>query len=220
MKINNYNTSTQENAIEITCSYDQDLSRYWFEEFLREGLSDELNSVELINSSYRNDNKYFLHDSKASYEIEIERDYIDDLFYMGIIEKDDNIKDEDLIGTKINIDSYNMVRLLKAGYDFVEKYLYENTIRDYSQGEYATIYTVKPLENSQKNYLEKLFFDCPFYCVIKVDDEEINIHEEVNDLYWYSKKEVIDILSNNYDLSDYALEFIENNLPDYPRDYL
>ena len=219
MKINNYNTSTQENSIQITCRYDQDLAGIWFDDFLRGGLSDELNSVENIEnigSSYRNDNKYFLHDSKASYDIEVEEYYIDDLLYMGIIEKDDNVKDEDLIGTKIKIDSYDMIRLLKEGCDFVEKYLYENTIRGYSQGEYVTIYTVEPLENSQKDHLEKLFFDCPFYCVITVDDEEIFLDGEVKDLYNYDKDELMNILKNRYKLSEYALDFIEKNLPDFP----
>jgi len=209
-KTNNYNTSTFENDIEINCCYDQGLALQWFEDFKDYGISDELNRVEVVNSRSRN-SEYFLYGKEDKYKLYVDDSNVEELLYLGIIE------DEKLLNENIEVDSDDLLMFFREGYDFIyNSLLVENVIRD-SQGDWTVIYTKKPLTQSQVSYIERIFFDQPFYLVVTVDGEDLFLDGEVDDIYDYDKDEIMEILKSRYKLSEYALKFIEENLPDYPK---
>lgn len=103
-------------------------------------------------------------------------------------------------------------------------------IRGYSQGDYAEIivpdhfWTDAGIEKPAvvQAYFEdmftNLFCDAPIYCRLDIDGIEFYFDEYIQDRYHYDKEELLAIAEKHitHDKKAYILEWLADNLPEYP----
>ena len=86
-------------------------------------------------------------------------------------------------------------------------------VTGYSQGDYSEV--IIRVDSEDANMYENLIYGTPCYIVLTVDGEEYSIHSEMINEYDYDKDDVIAICKDTFKLSDYVIEWLDDNLPEY-----
>lgn len=93
------------------------------------------------------------------------------------------------------------------------------SVTGYCQGDYAIVlYKMDEGtadEGKMKDHFQKLLYSSPVYCSLEVDGEIIHLSEGLSDSYDYEKDELLEYAKSE-GLSPEALQWLSENLPDYP----
>lgn len=234
MRETNFDKSSTGTDIELSCSYDCDLSRIYFEE----------NFKILQHSGYRTHTKaYYIEngnvedDETISFTIKGEKSamikYLVDetCFDAEEVETWDNDTIEsEIIGhlserpKVLNYQSLNENDLDKTGLELVpSKNLIWLATCGYSQGDYAEIaycpedlekaWGIKPDQNDLQKTFNRLFWDAPIYACFTINGKDYRYDEDMPDSYEWDKEAWAKIVSEK---SGIPLETIESFLPESP----
>jgi hypothetical protein len=234
MRKNNYNVNSEGPSIELSCSYDCDLSRIYFEE----------NFKIIQHNGYRTHTKaYYIDcgnvpdDDSIIFSVKGEKSakvkYIADqgCFEPSEIETwDDDTIESEIIGylserpSVVNYQNMNENDLDKTGLELSpSKNLIWISVRGYSQGDYAEIaycpddlkkaWGNVPKENDLRKEFTRLFYDAPIWACFEINGEEYRYDEYMDDSYEWDREKFASIVSEKSGIDrDVLLDF----LPDYP----
>lgn len=215
-------SSSGEN-IELTVSYDYDLARMYFNDFL-DGADG--NNCERINLGQRDNDIFLLGDSskpnfKKSHLAKMSKS---NLFKMAndydLISSyyEAHYTKSQLIDDLLNVD-------IKKHYEYLASQYSWNSITDhfkhdyyvsrgYSQGDAVIIVSIN--EPVSHGYINNLFWDCPISIYLSVNDNDELGHVLLNDCYEYDQDKVAENVKK-LDLTEYAKTWIIDNLPAEPK---
>lgn len=93
-------------------------------------------------------------------------------------------------------------------------------ITGHCQGDYAwVLFKIdsgwKLTDSERREYFEHLFYDAPIYCRLEVDGEEYYLDDNLKDSYDWDRDEIIK-RAMQHELSDKVIEWLRENLPEYP----
>ena len=239
--MNNYDQSSSGVNLSLSCYYDLDLARIYFDEDLTL-LSN--NDFSLLNDRYRGVNIYQLNLGEETDQIDLVdfknwnitkksllsaiKDYYDCLKevsedckrHLGVPLSKCN--KSDLIDF-LEIDLYNRSEII----EFLVKYFSFKfevvSSRGYCQGDYCEVVIAsndkKLIDRLKKsNYVDNLVWDQPIYCQLDINDNEFSFNDYIKNCYNYDKGEIISIADKyiEHDKKDYILSWLESNLPEQP----
>ena len=245
MKTNNYDRSSTGLNLELSCFLDADRSRMDFEDNLQKfNYSDLYAYTEggQINTDFSGSailrlfdigsGKDLLKAFLVEYKVTLFEE-IRDLLNQYNVKPSDSIENIfDLIKAEIYY-SGDIWDFLSGNFD----HLYDVvTVTGYCQGDREDVillpefWALTGLEktkekiNNMQEYIQHLFYDAPLYCRLTVNGTEYNADDFIKDPYEYDKQEIIagyKRLFSEYteDEQNQILDFLENNLPDYPDCY-
>ena len=231
MRKNNFSRPTEnEPAIELSCAFDTDQSRWEFEE----------NFKILQHSSYRKTCKaYYIEngnvpdDDGITFTLQGTEEQIEAALTAEGYDRDE-IKAmipgepldilETLYGESISILNYEDFNTVYAPLQVIpSKALVCVSVTGYSQGDYAEVFYCpedlekawgnKPVENDLQKMFNRLFYDAPIYCRFTIDGDEYDYSELMPDNYEWDREAFAKIVSDN---SKVDYETILNFLPQYP----
>lgn len=224
--MNNYDQSSSGENIDFICFYDTDLAQCYFDEFI-EGLDGT--QIARINLN-RDDCTYLIGDSEKPYFKKsdlnkMSKQVLFDLWVhydLAVYNAELNdFKKSELITDLMMVTIENHYRILARDYgwnSFIDNITHNYHItRGYSQGDAAIIifcdadlYTPDYCE-----YIDHIFWDVP--TTMKATINGANYYEDcfLNDPYEYDIDD-IKININKLDISDYAKNWLIDNLPDQP----
>lgn len=96
------------------------------------------------------------------------------------------------------------------------------SVQGYSQGDYALVlYAASDKFNGMQKYFCNLFYDCPIYCRLEIDGNEIDLMETAPDVYEYDPENIIERFEAEANpktpeeahTTALAIEFLRENLP-------
>jgi hypothetical protein len=217
--MNNYDTSSSGENIEINVQYDNDLSGHYFDNFEKEntrlklGLGHSAWLIGDVNKSYYT--KTQLNKMTKAQLIEL-----DDMYQILCPYDYNDTTKKELIDELKNVTikhHYEWMADYYTYYDFIDniKHDYHKSI-GYSQGDVVYAINVdEEMSKEYKKYIDHIFWDTPIYISIDVNTEEFREFDLVDDEYNYDKNEVIEAVKK-LNISDYAKEWIAENLPSEP----
>lgn len=210
--MNNYDQSSVGENIELHVQYDTDLARIYFE---------ELDAVR-IDLGGRDNYLYLLGDSSAPFftKSKLQRmeraDLLElcDMYEVGFF--DDATKSE-MIDELLQVSIERHYKYLANQYSWHQ--IQENipheyyVTRGYCQGDAALIVSINdPID---KSYIDHIFWDCPVYIRAEIDGVEFYEDSFLEDVYDYDTDE-IKAKIQALPISDYAKNWLIDNLPDQP----
>lgn len=218
--MNNYDSNSKNDSIGFHVSYDYDLSHIYFKEFENENTRIKFcrdSSLFLIGDV----TKPFYTKTQLNKMTKAELIKLDEKFELLCPHTYDDTNKTELIDELQNV-------TIKQYYEFVTNTYSWNAISDkfqhnyyitrgYSQGD--SIYIVNVDEDFTKNmkeYIDHIFWDTPIYIRIDVNGVEFTDDELLDDVYKYDKDDVM-VKVNALPISDYAKQWLENNLPNTPK---
>ena len=204
---NNFDTSSTGVNLELSCFYDNDLSRIYFEDDIeRIGKWRDDKFFFICSWQYSMDGMYIVGDKEA-FKKAFEEEY-------HVLEENEKLEDQ--------ISNYELDD------DFpgvVEKYP-SVEIRWYSQWDYAKVYYDPACLNEHftekvlREHLHHIFYDAPIYCRLTIDGEEICFEEQIKDMYTYDRDEILELAKTiEHEKKEYILQWLSENLPKNP-DYM
>jgi hypothetical protein len=206
--------------IELNISYNVDLASMYFDEWLN-GSTGE--TVERIELGGRDNYFYLIGDSRKPY---YKKSALNKMSKAEVFELWRNYD----FGYCVNIEDYKKSEYISdlLGVSILRHYEYLASQGDtdggiypvhatcgYCQGDYAEYCYIGDMPKWYKKHIDNLFWDCPISGSIIVNDNEFYIEDLLNDCYDWN----IDLLKSNINklsISEYAKQFICDNLPDYP----
>ena len=222
--MNNYDSNSEHDSIDISVLYDIDLTQIRFDDFCNEYTTTRIR--------FTQDSDIFLigDATKSFYTIS----QLNKMKKSELIELDDKYQ----LLCPYNYDDTTKAELIeelqsvsiKTHYEYLTEHYNWNNIRDnfahdyyisqgYSQGD--AIYVIKLDEiftQQYEKYIDHIFWDNQIDINIEVNGVEYSNDELLDDCYVYDKTDVITKL-NQLDISDYAKQWIAENLPNEPSDY-
>ncbi len=225
MKTNNYNTSTEEQSIEITCFRDTMDSRGTFDDLFtacqHSGYYDraiyEYHGGEKCNVCDPDDLynwEEVTRKGARAYCMEHYQDpkeCITDMFYHGTW--------EDLARHILNEEGWNEIAREGIPEHPGMHPAYRMTyVTGHSQGDYAYILTPNTIEpwKGERECYERYLYDAPVYLHIEIDEMEIHLYEIYDDEYEWEPEKIIQYLKKQDGISRYAIDYIEEHLPEWP----
>lgn len=89
------------------------------------------------------------------------------------------------------------------------------SVQGYSQGDYALVlYATADKFDGMKNHFCNLFYDCPVFCRLEIDGEEIDLMETARDVYEYDRDDIVTRFEATPQATPAAVEFLRENLPE------
>lgn len=223
MTINNFDQSSSGLNLELSCYYDNDLSRMWFEETFHvlQYSGYRQNSILVYGNNFQDVSNFSLSDID-NYQVESNKQllkaFINYVYtkptYTDIkellLEIDVCISDDiktlwDAIETYIYDDS-GCIEFLQD--NFKQKYIIV-TSRGYSQGDYSEVIipesiisefkdqTLETIGNYLQDEIDHLLWDAPIYCRLEIDGNEFYFDDKIEDVYSYDKDAMIEIFATN-----------------------
>jgi hypothetical protein len=227
--MNNYDTSSTGTDIELNVSYDSDLARIYYKDFINNSCGEE--PVLQLDLGGRDNYAYIIGDiSKPFYKVshltkmkkadlvELCEVLLGDYSFDG----DDYTKAE-LVDELMGISIENYYKQINEHYsysDFQDKIVHDwYTSRGYSQGDASIIIKIDgDLTDSYKTYIDHILWDTPIYFRITINDEDEYYESEfLDDIYEYDKHDVIEKVKAHETLPEDVKEWVIDNLPDYPK---
>lgn len=232
MLLNNYDTNSQGNDIEVKCYYD-----CWQAQNDFEGTIDCIDNDKRIYF----DNEYGSYDISDYEEITIKALKKDLLKFIEINEINyyewlNTATKQELIEYIIDIYDINLCNcewhdnntFIGYGFDIScmpkNKDLQSIYISGYSQGDYATVYYIETKwhRNNERVYREAMhhtFYDVPITCLVTINqDKEIYYDEIASNIYEWNKEEFIQYILKQ--VKDVTYEELDNILPSEITNYL
>ena len=238
------NTTDQVN-IELSCTRDTDLSRFWFDETFKvlQYSSYRENSI-LVYGAHLVDVSDFDLSDHENYNIKSSKELIlaclkadnltgyeeirDCLHYIGTTS--DTLYDVMLGGTEY------------LGHDSIEEFLKDNfepkfvtlESRGYSQGDYSEViipasvlkefpdHTLETIGSFLQEEIDHLLWDAPVSCRVEIDNTELYLEDLLSDRYEWDKEDAIALFKTGMDRALNKLQyktlisFLRENLTDYP----
>lgn len=231
MRKNNFTRPAEnEPAIELSCAYDTDQSRWEFEE----------NFKILQHSSYRKTCKaYYIEngnvpdDDGITFTLQGTEEQIEAALTAEGYDRDE-IKAmipgepldilETLYGESLSILNYEDFNTVYAPLQVIpSKALVCVSVTGYSQGDYAEVFYCpedlekawgnKPVENDLQKMFNRLFYDAPIYCRFEIDGEEYDYADLMPDNYEWDREKFAEIVSEKSGIDQ---EKLLSFLPEYP----
>lgn len=222
--MNNFDISSNGDNIEFSCHYDISLANSYFDEWLK-GYTDK--TVKQINLGGRDNYLYLIGDSDKPYytKTELQKMSKKTLF--------DLMYDYDLLSYSAELNDYKKSEYIEdlLNVTILRHYEYLASIKEtdsgkypvyatcgYSQGDYAEYCYIGEMPEGYKDYINHLFWDCPIYIYAQVNEKEFYTDDFMgngSDCYSWDKGLIEDNISK-LDISDYAKNWLIENLPDYP----
>lgn len=213
--------SSSGETIELTVSYDHDLSQMYFDDFLN-GLDG--NNCERIKLDHNND-IFLLGDScKPNFK----KSHLSKMSKSNLFEM---ATDYELLSSYCEA-HYTKIQLMDELVDITIKQHYEHLAsrynwheikhhvkhdhyvsRGYSQGDVVLVVSID--EPVNRGYIDSLFWDCPIHIYLSVNDNDELGYELLNDYYEYDQNKVAENVKK-LDISEYAKTRIIDNLPREP----
>ncbi len=229
MRKNNFTRPAEnEPAIELSCAYDTDQSRWEFEE----------NFKILRYSGYRTTCKaYYIDNGNVPDDDGLEFKLKGTLEQKTEFLKKEGYNDDDMPPPEdmddYILDTYGERISLLNYQDFNNQYdplqlvpskkIEWIAVRGYSQGHYAEIaycpedlekcWGNKPDENNLQKMFNRLFYDAPIYCRFEIDGEEYDYAELMPDNYEWDREKFAEIVSEKSGIDQ---EKLLSFLPEYP----
>ena len=217
--MNNYNQSSAGESIEFRVFYDNDLSQIYYDDF----------EAENTRLNFGRDSALFLvGDSSNPFYTKYQLDAMSkaEVFDLWInyefgysVAINDYLKSEyisDLLTVTIKR-HYEYLISQYSWHDIKDNFAHDSYIsHGYSQGDSVYIVSLEsPIDRSMRKYIDHILWDCPLN--IRADINGIDYYEDsfLTDCYSYDTdaiKEKIQAL----EISDYAKQWLCDNLPDYP----
>jgi hypothetical protein len=221
--MNNYDQSSSGENISFHVNYDHDLATIYYDCFESEN----------TRLSFGRDSSLFLiGEAEAPFfnKTELNKFKKEALFNLcldyEILSYNASLNDytkADYVSDLLNISIKRHYEYLIANYtwhDIGENISHEYFIsRGYSQGD--AVYIVKldgPIDNSFRNYVNNILWDCPISIFANVNGLEIFEDEFLTDIYSYDKDEVTEKIKG-FSISEYAKNWLIESLPEYPKSY-
>ena len=244
MTITNFDQSSNGLNLELSCEWDTDLSRFWFDETFKvlQHSGYRQNSVLVYGKNMIDVNSFDLSDHE-NYNIKDSKALILACLKEENLTGYEEIRDcLNYIGTSSDTLSDLMLGITEyLGYESIQDFLQEHfdplfvTVksRGYSQGDYSEIIipqavvneftdqTLETIGEFLQDEIDHLLWDAPLYCRITVGGEEYNLTENIKDLYNYDQNGLVESFKGfETDLSEeqkqIVLDFLNENLPDTP----
>ena len=219
--MNNFDSNSEHENIEFNVSYDGDLSCIYFEEFEQENTRIKFS---------RDSSLFIIGDvDKPLYK----KTQLNKMTKDELIELDQKFQllcpyDYSEIKKSYLIDELKEVTIKKYYEYLVSEYSWRD-INDYFEHDYYisrghsqgdAIYVVNVDEaftKETKENIDHIFWDAPVYISIEIgDNDEIRELDLLDDVYEYDKDEVMSKIMAMNDVSDYAKEWLQDNLPTSP----
>lgn len=212
--MNNYDQSSAGENIELHVAFDIELARFYFVDFERDAVR--------IDFGLRADFLYLLGDSSAPFftKSKLQRmkraDLLElcEMYEVGFF---DDATKSDMIDELVNVSIKRHYEYLAADYSWnrIQEHIHHEyyVTRGYSQGDAALIVSIS--EPIDKSYIDHIFWDCPIY--IRADIDGVSFYEDsfLDDEYEYDKGK-IKLKIQTLPISDYAKNWLIDNLPDQP----
>lgn len=231
MRKNNYNKNSEGPSIELTCSYDCDLSRIYFEENFKIMQSE---GYRTFTKAYYIENGNVEDDDSISFKLKGTLEEKTAFLKKEGYTDDDMPPPEDM--DDYILDTYGEKITLLNYQDFNNQYdplqvipsknIQWTSIRGYSQGDYAEIaycpedlekaWGKPPVASELDDLFTRLFYDAPIFALFEIDGEEYCYDEVMPDSYEWEREKFASIVSEK---SGIAREVLLDFLPQYP-DYL
>lgn len=210
--MNNYDQSSVGENIELHVQYDIDLARIYFE---------DLDAVR-IDLGGRDNYLYLLGDSSAPFFTKsklqrMKRDELLELCEVYDLGFFDDATKSDMIDELVHVSIERHYKYLASEYSWhriQENIPHEYYVtRGYSQGDAAIIVSIS--EPIDKSDIDHIFWDCPVYIRADINDVEFYEDSFLDDEYEYDKDK-IEMKIQTLPISDYAKNWLIDNLPDQP----
>jgi len=220
--MNNFDSNSEHESIEFHVSYDNDLSGVYYHEFVEENtrISFSRDSSLFLMGDVT---KPFYKKTQLNKMTKAELIELDDKYQLLQPYDTDECLKQEYIDTLVNV-------TIKQYYEYLaENYSWGNitgqfehdyyTSNGYSQGDSILVVSVdKPFTKETKAYIDHVFWDSPVYISIEIgDNEEIREWDLMDDYYEYDKDQVVKKLNEMSDVSDYAKQWLADNLPNEPK---
>ena len=223
---NNYNTSTEENDIEIACFMDSCASQFEIEfDF---NVLQYAGPKDLLLLSYgceleETASPADLYDwgnvtRKGARAFCLESSFLEpkDCIRERIEEHDSW---QDMAQYMLNDMSWNDIARhdIPAG-DGMQPNFRMIHVTGYSQGDYAYILLFNKVEHclNEHKHFERLIYGAPVYLCVEIDGKEHLYPDMVEDCYEWEPEKVLEYFKRKEGISSYALEYIKKNLPSQP----
>lgn len=238
--MNNFDMSSTGTNIELTINHDCGMASVMFgESITKVGDLNVFTSCETIDASeYEKEynvtdaalelfKKYFKHVFNCDFSVSIDDDVeilLDELGMDVTEETDVNDLLESIRSHCGDAESY-----CKFLEEHFEAKFFTLTTRGYSQGDEREVIipfelleafglpTTQESADTCQVEIDHLFWDAPIYANLVVDGEEYSLHNNLKDLYNYSKEEVVKIAKEMVEdetKHEIVVEFLKENLPD------
>lgn len=214
--MNNFDSNSENDDIDFTVSYDTDLSQIYFDYFESENTRIKFG---------RDSNLYIMGDVTKPFYKKTELNKmtksqlieLDEKFELLCPYNYDEYKKSDLIDELQNVTIKQYYEYIAGQYswgDIIEQFAHDYHVsRGYSQGDVVYIVNVdKEFTKEFKACIDHTFWDTPIYIRIEVNGNEFNDDDLLDDIYNYDKDDVM-IKVNQLPISDYAKEWLNDNLP-------
>ena len=232
LRKNNFDKSSTGTDIELSCFYDTDLSRMYFEE-----------EIEILqHSGYRNTSVGYFHgqgdnSDTVKFIVKGERDkkiqFLEGVTNFDVSEIsswDTDTLDSEILGNleDINLINYALDKIESPeGLEIIpNKNIITLTTRGYCQGDYAKVlYCPEDLEKcwgspakqeSIQEQVNHLFWDSVIYCKFTINGKEYDYYDAPvcsEDSYGFKRDKFIEYVAKE---SGVSVEILESFVPDYP----
>lgn len=232
--INNFDMSNQGVNLELSCLYDYDLARIWFEDCLKPRSQHEkqylyvgadLDSVDPEDIAEYNYNRGSLLALLSACGVDREE-------FRNCCECNPEDADNDQL-----IEYFDTIKQYDDFTDELIDYLDPKfdvlLVFGSCQGDVATIYlphdywektgrekTAEALEE-MREYLTNILYYQPIHCSLTIDGNEWDLMAGITDLYVWDSEKVLENFKNcfTHAKQKYIFEWLADNLPEYPTSY-
>lgn len=244
MTITNFDQSSNGLNLELSCEWDTDLARFWFDETFKilQHSSYRQHSVLVYGKNMIDVDGFDLSDHE-NYNIKDSKSLILACLKENNLTCYGEIRDcLNYIGTSSDTLSDLMLGITEyLGNGNIEDFLQEHfdplfvTVesRGYSQGDYSKIIIPQTIVNEFTNQtletigeflqdeIDHLLWDAPLYCCLIIDGEDYRLTENIKDLYNYDQGVLITSFKGlktelSEEQTQIVIDFLEENLPDTP----
>ena len=218
--MNNYDTSSSGENLELHCFYDTSLAQSFYDEFERDntrltfGRDNNLFIIGETEGPYYCKADLLAYTKQALFELCQKYELVDYSVSLNDYNKNDYI--DDLLKVTIKrhyewlVSEYNWHAIGEnIQHDFYIS-------RGYSQGDAVYIVSINsPITKEKRQYIDNVLWDSPIYMSATINDTEFFEDDFLNDFYEYDRESIIEKIKG-FSISDYAKKWLIANLPEYP----
>jgi hypothetical protein len=218
--MNNYDISSEGENIEFNVFYDNNLSQIIYNDFERENTRINFgrdNSLFLIGDC----EKPYYKKSELLEKSKLELFYLCNQYYLlGHLTELNDYKKSEYIADLLNITIKRHYEWLITEFNWheIREHIAHNyyVSNGYSQGDSVYIVSVdNPIDKSMRQYINNVLWDTPIGMNATINDVEF-YEDDFLDNYYEWDTDLIKEKIKGFDVSEYAKQWLINNLPEYP----
>jgi hypothetical protein len=220
--MNNYDISSTGDNVELHCFYDTSLAQSFYDDFEREntrlsiGRDSSLFLIGEVEGPYYSKSDLLAYSKQALYELCQQYELIDYSVALNDYNKDDYI--DDLL--KITIKRHYEWLVNEHSWNGLSENIQHDFYisRGYSQGDAVYIVSMnRPVTKELRQHVDNVLWNSPIYINASINGDDYYTDDFIgyDDAYEWNRESIIEKIKT-FSISEYAKQWLVNNLPEYP----